>query len=39
LRTSTIRAKKRKLGKLKKYFFIRTEEEKHLATDEKHGKR
>jgi hypothetical protein len=23
----------------KKYFFIRTEEEKHLATDEKHGKR
>jgi hypothetical protein len=31
LRTSIIRAKKRKLGKLKKYFFIRTEEEKHLA--------
>ena len=32
-------AQKTKTWKTEIYFFIRTEEEKHLATDEKHGKR
>jgi hypothetical protein len=34
-----VRRVERKLRKMKKYFINRKEEEKYLATDEKHAKR